>query len=165
MRRWWIVACVAALALPAMAFEPGVPVPLPGPQVLAVQGSGGPGGNPRAAVARFLELSEDQMATWDQLIADRDAAAQPILERLAEIRQELADLFAGGDPDPAEVGTLVIERHGLVGQLGDIQRAYVEGFVAMLSDEQAARYGLVRRAEQVLPVIPAFRAVGLLPRR
>lgn len=164
MRRWWIVACVAALALPAMALEPGAPAAPMGAQAVALQ-AGPIDDAARAAVARFLELSEDQMATWDQLIADRDAAAQPILERLAEIRQELADLFAGGDPDPAEVGTLVIERHGLVGQLGDIHRTYVEGFVAMLSDEQAARYGLVRRAEQVLPVIPAFRRTGLLPRR
>jgi len=150
------VLTIALLALSAPAMAQGGPIPgeaedpcLPG----AAQ----------QIVTDFLGLDPDQVMLWDELIADREAAAQPVREAAAVVQAELEALLADDDPDPAEVGDLVIARHDLGTQLVDIQRAYVEGFELMLSDEQLERYIFVRRAEQAEPLFPPFRIMDLLP--
>jgi len=117
----------------------------------------------RSVVADFLELTDDQIAAWDALIDQREQAAQPIRQALAAVQQQIDDLLSGDDPDPFQVGTLVIERYDLGEQLADIQRAYVDGFEALLDEEQLGRYRFLRRAERAEPLFPAFRAVDLLP--
>jgi len=145
MKRAPIVIAVLLLAAPLMA-----------------QTAGPPPGSPQATVIRFLQLSEDQVATWHDLATAREEAAAPIREALGAVHDQLAELFAQEDPDPAAVGSLVLERRSLEAELVEIQRAYVEGFEAMLDEEQAGKLGAVRKAAALEPVVPAFRKVGLV---
>lgn len=149
-----IAAALLAVSTLAAAQSPPPPEPPGGPDH--------PGAAPHV-VARFLELTDDQIASWNALVDQREQAAQPIRQALAAVQQQIDDLLAGDDPDPFEVGTLVIERHDLGEQLADVQRTYVEGFESLLDDEQLGRYHFVRRAERAEPLFPAFRAVDLLP--
>jgi Spy/CpxP family protein refolding chaperone len=114
-------------------------------------------------IAEFLGLSDDQLAEWNGLIDARETAAAPVRDAIAAVQQQLEDLLAGNDPDPFEVGDLVIERHDLGQQLADIERTYVEGFDALLDDDQLGRYRFIRRAERAEPLFPAFRLLQLLP--
>lgn len=150
------VLTIALLALSAPAMAQGGPLPgetedpcLPG----AAQ----------QIVTDFLELDQNQVMLWDELIADREAAAQPVREAVAAVQAELEALLADDNSDPTEVGDLVIQRHDLGRELAEIQRAYVEGFELMLSDEQLDRYLFVRRAERAQPLFPPFRIMDLLP--
>lgn len=116
----------------------------------------------RDAIIEFLSLDADQVAAWDQLVADRDAAAEPVRQSIADVEAELRDLWAAGDPDATEVGLLVIERRSLGEQLADIHAIYVTGFEALLDEEQAGKLGFIRRADRAQPLIPAFRIWGFL---
>jgi hypothetical protein len=147
---------IALLALSAPAMAQGGPVPgemedpcLPGAA--------------RQIITDFLELDEDQVMQWDELIADRDAAAQPLREMLAATQAEIEVLLGQDDPDPYEVGDLVILRHDLGSELAAVQRTYVEGFETLLSEEQLDRYHFIRRAEQAQPLFVPFRIMDLLP--
>lgn len=147
MKRWILALVALVVVVPAAAHD--------GPHADVA----------RDAVIRFLELDADQVAAWDQLVADRDAAAEPIRQSLADVQQQLDDLFAAGDPDPTEVGMLVIERRDLGQQLADVHVVYVDGFETLLDTEQTDRLELIRRADRVQPLIPAFRIWGFLPPR
>ena len=114
-------------------------------------------------VARFLQLSEDQVAQWQVLIDEREQAAAPLRDAIAAVQQQLDDLLADPDPDPLAVGELTIQRRDLGEQLAGVHRAYVAGFEGLLGAEQLAQYRFLQRAERAEPLFPAFRMVGLLP--
>jgi Spy/CpxP family protein refolding chaperone len=114
------------------------------------------------AIVEFLALTPDQVAAWDQLLADRDAAAEPLRTELEAVETELRALLESPDPPADEVGALVIQGHDLRQQLGDVHRVYFDGFVALLDEEQAPRFEAVRRAERLQPLVPVFRAFGFL---
>jgi hypothetical protein len=151
------IAITLALTLwtaPALAQDG--PIPGPGDEACL------PGAAQRV-IAEFLQLTGDQVTAWDVLIDERNAAAEPLRDQLADVDAQIQDLLAGDDPDPYAVGDLVILRRDLAEQLAQVQRTYVEGFDALLTEEQQGQYHFIRRAEQAQPLFPAFRTLGLLP--
>jgi Spy/CpxP family protein refolding chaperone len=156
-RALYAAALVATLAIAAPAASQ-TPPPGPAPDHdLCLPGAA------QHVVAEFLNLTEDQIAAWDVLIAAREQAAGPLRDAIAAVQQQLDDLLAGEDPDPLAVGVLVIERRDLGEELADVHRAYVAGFEGLLDAEQLAQYRFLQRAERAEPLFPAFRMVGLLP--
>ena len=111
----------------------------------------------------FLELDEAQVTQWNELITDRDNAVQPLRDSIVGIQAELEVLLSDVDPDPYEVGDLVIQRHDLGEELVEVYRTYVEGFEGLLASEQLDRYHFIRRAEHAQPLFPPFRFMDLLP--
>jgi Spy/CpxP family protein refolding chaperone len=154
MRRALIIAfafTVLAVALPSAAQAP------PGPDGPCRPGAA------QHQIAVYLGLTDEQVAAWDVLIDDGQAAAAPVRDAIAAVQQELDELLAGNDPDPMAVGGLVIQRRDLGQQLADIERGYVEGVEGLLDEQQVARYRFIRRAERAEPLFPAFRLLRLLP--
>jgi len=154
-----LLSAVAALAMvclaaPALAQEPPDFQPFEEPCLP---------GAAQNVIVEFLMLTPDQVDQWNVLIADRNAAAEPLRDAIAGINAELEVLLAGEDPDPYEVGDLVIQRHGFGQELADVHRTYVEGFETMLTEDQLGRYHFIRRAERAQPLFPSFRILGLLP--
>jgi Spy/CpxP family protein refolding chaperone len=149
-----ILLVTLAFAAPVAAQGPPEPPPPDGPCL--------PGAAQRV-VAESLDLTEDQIAAWDVLLAEREQAAGPLRDAIAAVQQQLDDLLAGPDPDPLVVGELVVERRNLGEQLADVHRAYVAGFEELLDAGQLPQYRFMQRAERAEPLFPAFRAVGLLP--
>jgi Spy/CpxP family protein refolding chaperone len=117
----------------------------------------------RAAIARFLQLTEEQVATWDELLAAREEAVKPLREELRSIEEQLRELLQGENPDPTAVGTLVLAGKTLREGIAAAHKTYLEGFEAMLSPEQKGRLGAIRRAAHLAPLVPAFAAFGLIP--
>lgn len=116
----------------------------------------------REAVARFLELSPEQVAQWEALLATLRDTVAPLSQQLRSLEGQLAELLKQENPDPAAVGTLVIQIKGVKEAIGQAHREYVNGFEAMLNREQTAKLRFIRQAEKVQPLIPAFRAVHLV---
>ena len=118
----------------------------------------------RHAVINFLALETDQVEAWDTLWADHRAAEEPLRQQIADVQTLIDDLFAAGVPDPADLGVLVIERHDLGEALVEVHVIYVEGFQALLDEEQARRLREIRIAERIQRWIPAFTAFELVRR-
>ncbi len=129
---------------------------------LAAQG-GPPADRAQDRVVEFLGLTTEQVDAWDGLLTAREDAATPLRDRMMAAEQEIVDLLEGGASDPAAVGALVVEVYGLRQQLRDVQGAYVDGFAALLDEEQLRKLEFIRRADHVQPLLPAFRFFGLLP--
>ncbi len=149
-----IALILVAVSAPAMAQEG--PFPVPTEELCLPQAAQG-------IIIEFLEMNEEQVAQWDALIADRIAAAQPLMESIIGIQTELEVLLSGDEPDPWVVGDLVIQRHDLKEELGHVYRDYVDGFEGLLLSEQLDRYHFIRRAEHAQPLFAPFRFMDLLP--
>lgn len=117
------------------------------------------------AVVAFLDLTPEQAAAWDEIYQIHRDAEQPIQEDMAEVQEAIEALFEAGDPDPAEVGELFIERRVLGEELIDVHVVYHEAFVALLDLDQVHRLGFIARADDVQRIIPAFKLFELIRRR
>jgi hypothetical protein len=149
MRRAILAVLMLGLAVPVMAQEdPGADHPI--------------FGKAQQAVAQFLQLSEDQVNQWNILIADHHAIAEPLREARRAAAEDLRALLDADPPDATAIGEKVLEIHALDLQLQDAGQGYVAGFEALLDGDQAGRLGFMRRAAHAEPLIPAFRATGLL---
>ncbi len=118
---------------------------------------------PVRVVAEFLELSEEQVSFW---VALREET-QPELAMLAREVQVLErrlheELTDEGVPAPL-VGTLLLEIRNRRARAEAIFRARAEEFAAALDEQQRERLFLIGRAAQLQQLLPAFRAVGLIP--
>jgi len=153
MKRLFLPILLLALAMPTAAQEKP-PEQDPGP---ILNGA-------RHLVIEFLKLDENQAAAWEVLWADHRAAEEPILQQIADVQAMIEDLFAGGAPDPTELGLLMIDRRALGEFLADVHRVYVEGFEFLLDEEQARRLREIRIAERIQRFIPAFKAFDLVRR-
>jgi Spy/CpxP family protein refolding chaperone len=162
-----VVAVVLALAVPALAQQgqgqgqgrgPRPEIPMAGMQAGELDGS-----RAREAVIKFLELTPEQVTAWDTLLETRRALVEPLRAELQAVDGELQALLQSENPDAAAVGTLVLKAKGLREQIAAANQAYVDGFEALLTAEQAAKLALLRRAERAQPLFPAFRLFGLLP--
>jgi hypothetical protein len=131
----------------------------------SVVAKGAAGEHVQSVIVEFLRLTPEQVEDWNSLLESAKAQSELIRDDIRANNQDLRVLFEAGDPEPEDVGALVIDNHDLGAQLVDIHRGYVEGFQELLEEGQRHRLNLVRRAARVQPVIPAFAAFGLLPRR
>jgi hypothetical protein len=116
-------------------------------------------------VVRFLELTEDQVLAWDELWLIHRDAEQPLRDAIRDVEAQIQALLDSPDPDPAELGELVLQRHDLGQALRDVHVIYHDGFVALLDQDQVDRLYFLARADDVQRFIPAFKLFELIPRR
>jgi hypothetical protein len=152
MKKLFIALVALTLVAPILAQEP-VPDELPPLGEAA-----------RNGVITFLQLTEDQIATWEGLLDTRELAMEPIRADIQAVDAAIQEQFDSGAPDALTVGELVIERHGLGEDWAEVHMTYVEDFEAMLDDVQLADLQFLRRAERAKVFIPAFKTFGLIRR-
>lgn len=117
---------------------------------------------PIMVVSNVLQLSPDQTGALINMIQTRDTALQPIAAKLRADHEALGKLLESPAPDAAAVGGLLIEIHAVEKQAGAVAQDAATAFESVLTDEQRQRLQFVRQAAQAQPVIPAFKAAGLL---
>ncbi len=117
------------------------------------------------AVAAFLQLTDEQIVVWDEIYQIHRDAEQPLKEDIRAVQDEIDALFDAGNPDPAEVGELFIERRELGEALIEVHVVYHEDFVVLLDEDQVRRLRFIARADDVQKFIPAFKLFELIRRR
>jgi hypothetical protein len=117
---------------------------------------------PIVFVSNFLQLSTDQTLALVTTIQARDAALQPIAERLRADHEALDRLLESPDADPVTAGRLLIEIRNGQKHANTVARDAAARFEGILTPEQRERLQFVRQAAQIEPAIPAFKAVGLM---
>jgi len=115
---------------------------------------------PLAVVAAFLQLTPNQATELGQLLEARQAKLVPLLQTAQNLTQQLGNLLNSG-ANPAQVGAVVIQIHGLQQQAGQTQEAFLTQFTGMLAADQLQRLEAVQIAAHLQPVLPAFQAIFL----
>ena len=114
------------------------------------------------AVSRYLQLDEDQREAWKNLLAELREQVAPLREQLQSVRQELRDELGAPDPDPATVGTLMLEARDLEQQIRAAREEYRQDFSNLLDAEQNRKLEAIHAAARLEPLLPAFRATALI---
>ena len=117
---------------------------------------------PIVVVATVLQLSEAQVQTLIHAIQAREEAIRPIGEALHKDHEALEALLATSAPDPAAVGRLILDIRGRERQVSDLAKSAAASFAESLTSEQRQRLQAIAQAAEVAPVVPAFKAVGLM---
>lgn len=99
-------------------------------------------------LARFLELTDQQIEQARALHESAGSQTQPIREELRATRGELKELLDTESPDPTRVGQLVLEGRDLRGELRQAREALFEDFRAILTPEQLEKLETLKEARE-----------------
>jgi len=159
LRRAALAGAVATLALatlaalPLLAQPPGHgPGPGAGPGAGGADGGSplrGPAGFPLRGLTAFLDLTEQQIEDARALLEDLAAELRPLAEEARGVREELHALLETDDPDPAEVGALVVELHGIGDEMRAARDEFDTAFSALLTPDQLERWEVLKDARGV----------------
>jgi uncharacterized membrane protein len=117
---------------------------------------------PVAVVAHVLELSEDQVTAWTEILHARQAAIEPLAQRAQAVQQQIGRALESTNPDAPTIGRALIEMKGLQGQIATANTHAAAQFELLLTSDQRERLKGIRAGAQVCPVIPAFQATGIV---
>ena len=118
--------------------------------------------SPLEVVAHVLSLSDEQLHALGEILQARNEAIRPALADAQAHEQALAQQLESASPDPQTIGRLMIEMKTIQQQVQRVVADSNAQFEMMLTPEQRVRLEQLRSAAAVCPIIPAFRAVGLL---
>ena len=117
------------------------------------------------AVVAFLNLTPEQVEDWDTVYRMHREAEKPLQEGIAAVQEAVEEYFDSGIDDPAAVGLLFTERRALTGDLIQVHVDYYGDVLLILDDAQTRKLRFIARADDVQPIIPAFKLFELIPKR
>jgi len=118
--------------------------------------------NPVRVLARFLQLTEQQIADLHTLLEARKDVVEPLMKQIPEKEKELRDLLNSASPDPRAAGRVTIAMHDLRRQVDEARKDFAAGFEALLTAEQKTRLNIARQAARLQPVVGALRELGII---
>jgi Spy/CpxP family protein refolding chaperone len=129
-----LIAAVAFLAIPLLA-EAARPPQNPG-AILR---------NPRA-LARYLRLTQEQVATFKTLREELQADLKPLQEQLKPLQEQLKTQLDAAAPDACTVGQTTVALDAVRDDIRAAYEEFDEAFSAILTPEQLARYEHLKEA-------------------
>ena len=120
---------------------------------------------PPAVVASFLALTPGQVEQMGALLTQALPTLEALGQQSAEVQQQLDLLLSQTNPDPAQIGKLVVQLHLLQLQAARVVEGFHNAFAGLLTQDQKQRLQGVTVASQLQPVVGAFAALYLVPPR
>lgn len=107
---------------------------------------GGEYGLPVERLARFLELSDEQVAAAKAIREAAEAQAEPLKEAHKALRQEMRTLLDAENPDATAIGEAAIELHEGRERSRAIRAQAKADFAALLTAEQLEKLETLKDA-------------------
>jgi Spy/CpxP family protein refolding chaperone len=118
---------------------------------------------PPAVVATVLGLTPGQVQQFGTLLSQVLPALQTLQKQGAATQQQLDTLLGESNPDPAQIGKLVVQLHAIAVQTNQVVENFHNAFAGLLSQEQLQKLQSLAAASQVQPIVGAFVALYLVP--
>jgi hypothetical protein len=117
---------------------------------------------PPAVVASILGLTPGQVEQFGTLLSQVLPVLQGLQQQGTATQQQLDVLLSQQNPDPAQVGKLVVQLHVIEVQTTQVINNFHSAFASLLSQDQIQKLQGVATASQVQPVVGAFVALYLV---
>jgi hypothetical protein len=117
---------------------------------------------PPAVVASILGLTPGQVEQFGTLLSQVLPVLQGLQQQGTATQQQLGVLLSQQNPDPAQVGKLVVQLHVIEVQTTQTINNFHSAFAGLLSQDQIQKLQGVATASQVQPVVGAFVALYLV---
>jgi hypothetical protein len=118
---------------------------------------------PPAVVASVLGLTPGQVEQFGTLLSQVLPVLHGLQQEGAATQQQVDVLLGQPNPDPAQVGKLVVQLHVIEIQTTQVINNFHTAFASLLSQQQIQQLQAVSAASQVQPVVGAFVALYLVP--
>jgi Spy/CpxP family protein refolding chaperone len=120
-----VAAAVLLLSVAvASAQPPGPPVP----------------GHGAEKLASYLQLTPDQIASWQQIHKDTAAAIKPLALNARGLREQIDAAVNSASPDPASLGSLALSLHTVQSQIKAVREQSRTRLLAVLSADQKTKF-------------------------
>lgn len=108
---------------------------------VAQRGPGGPGPDGgQVALARYLQLTPDQIESWKQIHTDTAEAMKPLAQNARGLREQIATALDVASPDSAAVGKLAVSLDAVRDQMKALREESQSKRLAVLTPEQKTKF-------------------------
>jgi hypothetical protein len=118
---------------------------------------------PPAVVASFLGLTPGQVEQMGALLTQVLPSVETLGQQSAKVQQQLDLLLSQTNPDPAQIGKLVVQLHVLQLEAAQVLEGFHNAFAGLLTQDQKQKLQGVTVASQLQPAVAAFAALYLAP--
>lgn len=118
--------------------------------VAAVAGAQPAPPRPGKVLAEYLQLTPDQISTWQQIKQETAAVVKPLAANARDLRTQLKTAVTAATPDPAAVGHLALSLHGVQEQIRTAQEAAKSKRIAALTADQQVKFDAFQAAAQFI---------------
>jgi Spy/CpxP family protein refolding chaperone len=134
---------------------------------LFAQAPGGPhmhamGAGKTTQVQSYLNLTDAQITTLEQLRQSEMAALKPIFQQIGPLRQSLRTQEQSSGADATSIGKLVLSIQTLEQQLTPIRASYQQQALAVLTPAQKTQLAALQSAAALMPAIHQAAGLNLL---
>jgi Spy/CpxP family protein refolding chaperone len=134
---------------------------------LFAQGPGGPrmhgmAAGKTTAVQSYLNLTEAQITSLQQLRQSERAALKPIMEQMGPLHESLRSQSQSGSADATAVGKLVLSIQSLEQQAAPIRTSFQQQALAVLTPAQKTQLSALQSAAALMPAIHEAEGLNLL---
>jgi Spy/CpxP family protein refolding chaperone len=114
------------------------------------------------AIQSYLNLTEAQITSLQQLRQSEAAALKPIYQQMGPMRQSLRTQEQSGSADAATVGKLVLDMKSLEQQAAPIRASFQQQAQAVLTADQKTKLAALQSAAALMPAIHEAGSLNLL---
>jgi Spy/CpxP family protein refolding chaperone len=132
------------------------------------QAPGGFRGHSRSAAAKttevqsYLNLTDAQISSLQQLRQSEMAALKPIFQQIGPLRENLRAQSQSSSADATAVGKLVLNIQSLEQQAAPIRSSYQQQALAVLTADQKTKLAALESAAALMPAIHEAAGLNLL---
>jgi len=113
-------------------------------------------------VQSYLNLTDAQIASLQQLRQSERAALEPIYQQMGPLHENLRTQSQSGNADAAAVGKLVLSIQSLEQQAAPIRSSFQQQALAVLTADQKTKLAALQSAAALMPTIHEATALNLL---
>ena len=117
---------------------------------------------PRDAVKKILDLTDQQVQELLDLRQSNGEKVRGLMTQMRDLEKQRRDLLQSSNPDPAQVGALVLQLRSLQQQVQAAQMSYRDGALAILTETQKQKVAQIQEALRLAPQAGPLAAFGLL---
>lgn len=105
---------------------------------------------PGQVVAKYLQLTPDQVSAWQQINKDTAAVVQPLAANARDLRSQLDAALNAATPDPASIGQLAVSLHAVQALIRSARQSAQNQRLAVLNADQRAKFAAFQAAAQFI---------------
>ena len=113
-------------------------------------------------VQTYLNLTDSQIQSLQQLRQSEMAALKPIMEQIRPLRQSLHSQMQSGSSDAAAVSKLMQSIQALEQQAAPIRSSFQQQALALLTADQKTKLAALESAASLMPAVHEATALNLL---
>lgn len=122
----------------------------------------GPPPGPGDAIRNILDLSAQQLQQLTDLRNSFQQKTRDLANQIRTLEQKKNDLLQSSNPNPTELGNLLIQEQSLRKQIQDAAKSYHDAALALLTSAQKQKVAQIQEALRLAPQAGPLGAFGLI---